>query len=257
MTRGLVGTALLALGLGLLMVNSPSRAADADAQILPDGDYPVLAKYSAKNIQDALKGKPSDDAVQKAKMAAVLLAAAAQDNLAGKDAQQRATVRDGALKILDLIKAEKYADASKMAGDVVGLEADPNAKKEKMKLMDDKAEMADIMSQFNNDKKKGYGIYGRMYQDLVLKYKDSIPTKELDQNLLMYSYQISFAAQLAHTHKPDKKGAEWLKFTDELLDGAQELSKAIKVKNQTASYKAVKAITDNCTNCHKQIRDAK
>src|SRR5262249_43903047 len=101
-----------ALFIGLcLTVAGSTTAADGDAPLLPDGDYPKMVKYAVKGIQDALKGSPDDTKATKAHTAAVMIAAYAQQNLSGADGQQRATVRDAALKLAETIKAKKFPEA--------------------------------------------------------------------------------------------------------------------------------------------------
>jgi hypothetical protein len=253
-TKGSVRAALLALGVGLIAAGASIRAADADSPVIPDIEYPKIVKYAVKNMQDALKGAPKDDAVQKARVAAAFLAAAAQDNLTGTEGAQRAGTRDAALKVFDLIKEKKYTEAGKLVPDLAAVPADANAKKEKVKLMDDKLSMADLMSQFDDNLKKGYGVHGKLY-NLRLVYKGKLPDKELNDSLLLAAYQVAITAELANAHKPEKKAEDWLKYTADLKTGGEELAKAVKNKDGTAGLAAVQTILTNCKNCHDKIRD--
>ena len=103
---------MLAISIFMVGLVGSGSAADPKGQILPDDDYPKMVKYAVKSIQDALKGSPDDVKATKARTAAIMLAAYAQQNLGGADGQQRATARDAALKIADTIDKKKYADAS-------------------------------------------------------------------------------------------------------------------------------------------------
>src|SRR5262245_42207707 len=79
--------------LAILCCLPPGTAADAPKPIVPDAEYPALVEQSAKLIAEALAGSPNRRMADKARVAAVMLAEFAQQNLAGADAGQRATVR--------------------------------------------------------------------------------------------------------------------------------------------------------------------
>src|SRR5262249_32013749 len=139
------------------------QAADADGPIVPDADYPKMVKMAVKGIQDALKGTPDDIKATKARTAAVMIAAYAQQNLSGADGQQRATVRDNALRIAALIQSKKFAEASKEAAGLATIAADPNAKKTKVTLIDKHISVHDLMNQFNHPPEGGWGVDRQLY----------------------------------------------------------------------------------------------
>jgi hypothetical protein len=231
-------------------------AADAPTQILPDSDYPKMVKYAVKSIQDALKNSAKEEQVTKARTAAVMLAAYAQQNLSGADGQLRATVRDAALKIEDTIDKKQYADASKQAAAIAKLEADPKASKEKVKLIDVHVRVRDLMNQFNHPPDGGYGI-DRQFYAYRLGMKGKIPDNDLKDPLLTMAYQVAISLDMVNSKKNNAKPKEWEMFSDEVRQGAIELAEAVKAKNGTTGLDAVARMTTNCTACHKAFRAQK
>lgn len=239
----------LVLVMGVWLLSSGSRAADAPGQVLPDADYPKMLKYAVKGIQDSLKGTPKDEMVIKARTAALMAAAYAQENLQGAEGQQRATVRDAALKIADAIDARKYADAIKQAGALPSLKADPAAKKQKIKLIDDKVKFKDLMNQFNHPPEGGWGIHREFYQyQLGMK---GIPATSLTDPLLLKAYQVAVTAELINDKTPSKNQKEWAGYAAALKGGALELADAVKAKDGNAGVVGITKITNSCTGCHK------
>src|SRR5262249_22306270 len=218
---------LLAAGILMVSLAGSGSAADPKGQLLPDDDYPKMVKYAVKSIQDALKGTPDDVKATKARTAAIMLAAYAQQNLGGADGQQRATVRDAALKLADTIEKKKYADASKQAGAIATVAADPNAKKEKVAI-EKQIPVRDLMNQFNHPPDGGYGI-DRQFYAYRLGMKQKIPTDELKESLLVMAYQVAITAEMVNSKTPKSKEKEWDNHSSEVMKGAVMLAEAVKM----------------------------
>lgn len=247
-TRSVVAGAGLVLGVWLLAV-APGTAQTKD-QVLPDPEYPKMLAYGVKNVKDALKGgSPKEELVTKARTTAVMIAAYAQQNLEGPDGQTRATVRDAALKVVKAIDDKKYADAAKQADALLTLKEDPNAKKEKVKLIDDQVRVRDLMNQFNHPPEGGYGIHREFYQ-LQLGMK-GIAANDLRDPLMMKAYQVAVTADLMSNKTPKKNEKEWANYTVELRKAGQELAEAVKAKESKNALDAIAKVTTSCTSCHK------
>src|SRR5262249_37428594 len=152
----------LVLGLGL--VAGPLGAADGKDAAVPDDDYPKVVEHQVKVLTDTLKGlQDAKDMTEKKKLTekarctAVMLAAVAQDNLGGKDAGQRAGLRDAALEVAGLLKTGKVDDAAKKAADLKNAKP-AGAKAEKVKLTEAHINLTELMSQFRLAKAGGQGI---------------------------------------------------------------------------------------------------
>jgi hypothetical protein len=244
------GAVVIVTGLWL----SAAGGAEGDKeQFLPDSEYAKMVKRSVKGIQNALKGNPGAESLEKARTAAVMIAAYAQQNLDGPDGQQRATVRDAALKLADLIKAKKLDEAAKLAGTLATLPADPNAKKDKVKLVDAYIGPADIMHQFRLKNEGGWGIFGHLQSIQTKQYKE-MPRDEINENFVLEMYQVAVSGDLANGYTHKAKPKEWAQYTDELRRSSLELAEALKAKDVKNSPTILSKLTTTCFNCHKLLK---
>lgn len=251
-SRGLGAVALL-LGLWLVVVGVGDGAQGGKEQLLPDAEYPKMVKRNVKAIQDAFRGEQSAEMVEKAKTCAVLIAAYAQQNLQGPDGQKRATVRDAALKVADLIKAKKFAEAAKLADTLATLEADPKAKKEKIKLIDDHVAYYELMHQFRHLKDGGWGIFGHL-QRIQTKFYKEMPREELNEGFVLEMYQVAVSADLVNGHVHKARPKEWEEYTGKLRKSSLELAEALKARDAKSSPLILSELTTTCFNCHKLLK---
>lgn len=243
----------LALLVGLWLLSVDAGAQSGKEQIVPDADYPKLVKRHVKGIQDALKGSPGDDMTEKARTSAVMIAAYAQQNLAGDDGQKRATQRDAALKVAELIKAKKYADASKLAGTLATLEADPKAKKEKVRIMDDHIGYSELMHQFRHIPDGGWGIFGHL-QRIQTKQHKEMPRDEINEAFIHEMYQVAISADLANSHVHKARTKEWEQYTDDMRKLSLDLADSLKNKDVKSGPLILSKLTTTCFNCHKMLK---
>ncbi|MBL8799678.1 MAG: hypothetical protein JNM56_37695 [Planctomycetia bacterium] len=245
--RSVVAGAALALGVWLVGA-APSSAQNKD-QVLPDADYPKMLQYGVKSVKDALKGaSPKEEFVAKARTTAIMIAAYAQQNLEGADAQQRATVRDAALKLAKTIDGKKYAEAIKEADALLTVKEDPKAKKDKIKLIDE-LKFRELMNQFNHPPEGGYGIHRDFYQyQLGMK---GIPPTDLRDPLMFKAYQVAVSGDLINSRTPKKNEKEWAGYSADMKRAGLDLAEAVKAKDGKAGLDAIAKITNSCTNCHK------
>jgi hypothetical protein len=251
--RNLRGAALIG-AFGLVAIGLSGSAAEDGKHILPDADYPKMVKYAVKGLQDALKGTPDEARVNKARTAAVMIAAYAQQNLDGADGQQRATVRDAALKLVDTIQNKKYAEAIKQADAIPSLAADPKAKKEKITLIGNQIQVADLMQQFKFPPEGGWGIDRKLY-GYRLGMKSKIPESDLNEKLAFEAYQVAVTTDLLLERKNvGDKTKEWQTFAGDLQKAALQLAEAARAKDGGSGQDAVVKMTTSCTGCHKAFR---
>jgi hypothetical protein len=241
-----------ALALGAFVLGT--ELAEGQEVGIPNDDYPKLVDYAVTGIKEALKDPTEDTNVRKARTAAVMLAAYAQTNLSGPDAALRATQRDAALKLADTIKNKKYADASKQADGIAKLKADPNAKKEKIKLIDTHVKLPDLMNQFDFPPKGGWGIDRDLYA-YRLGMKSKVPTRELNDKLMLIGYQVAVTGDLAHSKQAPRDEKDWAQHTGTIRIGGVELADAVKKKDGEAAMNAIAKITTSCSGCHKAFRN--
>jgi hypothetical protein len=236
----------LLIGVGLLL------AADGKDATVPDSVYPGLQDSSVKIIREALKGEVRGRAATRAATAAVMLAAFAQQNLAGADGGKRATIRDTALEIAALIRKKDHAAALKQLDTLPTLAADPKVKKEPIKL-EAKIDYKDVMTQFRAPSAGGLGIEDRL-DTLGRNVDDTVPAKDLTEVVLHDAYRSAVAAELLHGHQPKEDAKEWHKLADAMRRQSLDLATAVKVKDGKAAYQAVQQLNRTCDKCHQQFR---
>jgi hypothetical protein len=242
-SKSVVRLALLAGGLSFLSFSTFGLAADPKAPTIPDADYAKLVESETKMLDEALKDKDKK-APTRARIIAIVLAAAAQDNLAGKDAQQRATVRDAALKIADLIKDKKMDEAAKIVADLPTMKPDAKAKTEKVKIMGDKVDVQELMSQFQPTKGGGLG-YEKTLIDLA-----SSKGKKVDDKTPTLAYHVGIIGALSKEYVADKTPKKWEEFAEAMRSSAEELADAAGKKDAKATLTAVNKVTTSCSQCH-------
>jgi hypothetical protein len=242
----------LLLVLGFVAVAETGSAADSKGPLVPDSDYPKLVKRLSKGITDALKdGKPSEEQAAKAQAAAVVIASAAQQRLDGTDGQQRATVRDVALNVVDAIKANKFAYAAQLAETLPTLKEHPLAKKEKVKIDEKYIAFPDLMHQFRPLREGGWGIYGHL-QRLQTKQYTTLPREEVNEAFTMEANHIALTADLALGVAPKGKPKEFTKNLENMRQSATELADALRDKEAAkVAPPALSKLTTTCFGCHR------
>jgi Cytochrome C' len=245
----------LACGLLLILCVLPGPAAEAPPPVLPDADYPRLVAFSADVIRTALKGKPDKRAAERARTAAVMIAAYAQQNLSGRDGQQRATMRDAALELAALIKAKEFDKALKQLDALPNVKADAKVKKEKLKMIGAAIELDDLMAQFRQPARGGLGIEVRL-DDLGAAEGGTVPAKELDDLLLWQAYLVAVAAEITAEHTPEDKDKvkNWQTYAAAMRQHASTLAAAAKAKEGKAAFRALEQLNQACAKCHKDFR---
>lgn len=251
-----VSTMVLTLGLWFLPAGEPGKAADAKDGGLPiaEGDFRKLVAHSTKVIQKALSDKPDKKNLDKARLAAVMIAAYAQYAQGGPSEQEKGTLRAAALKLADTIKAGKTADAKKQADALATLKPDASAKPASGSLLKDaKMELGDVMHQFAATSEGGLGIDGQL--KLLNGSAGEIPKAKLTDELAMTSYQIAAAAELAKEHTPDKNPEQFKMMAENVRETAVDMAKATKDKDGPLALKVVYKLSINCNKCHQKFRD--
>lgn len=249
----MVRAGILVAGSWLLTAGAAGVAADAPAPTLPDGDYARTVEPSIKLLQDALGGEVTRRSADKARLAMLMLAEFAQQNLGGPDGPQRAAMRDAALEIAALVKNKKYADAARQAKSLSRLPASKEAKKEKVKLLGPLLDVDELMGQFRSPDKGGLGI-----EDLLDKLEGAadgqVPAAALNDELRLLAYRTAVAAELCRDHMPPQKGQLWRKLSDDMRQQAGKLAESVQAKDGKAAFQAVEKLNSSCKACHREFR---
>lgn len=236
----------------LLPLPKPGAAADTKTPTLPDSAYSKLAEQSTEVLRASLKGEVRPRTASRAATQAVMLAAFAQQNLAGEDGAKRVAVRDSALEITEKIRKKDFEAALKQADGLAALRADPKAKKEAVAL-EAKASTKELMNQFRTPKEGGLGIEER-FDTLGRSPDETLPAKELSDVLLLDAYRSAVTAELMRGQKPKADVEDWQKFCDKMRQQSLDLAGAVAAKEGKTAYKALNTLNDTCDKCHQQFR---
>lgn len=255
--RWAVRMTFLIAGLGLMA--GLGGAADGKDSAIPDADYPKLVDQQLKILQESLKAlkdakEPAESKklIEKSRCTAVMIAAIAQDNLSGKDAAQRATLRDASLAVAALAKSKKTDEAIKKADGLKGIKPDDKAKLAKVKLFDAHIDLQELMSQFKIAKQGGQGIEAALIK-LGADKKKMIPPALSDTTLLL-AYQTALIAELAADYVPDKDPKDWKTFSADMRKGSLEMAEKLKGKDAKGAFSALSKVNTSCSVCHEKYR---
>jgi hypothetical protein len=254
------GIAVLALGMWWLAGAETSTAADDKEAPLPiaEADFNKLVDQNVKIIQKTLGETKSKVNTNKARAAAIMIAAYAQYGQDGASAEQRATLRDAALKLAGLIEKGKTDDAKKAADALAGLKADAKAKPGPVPILKqadvDKIDI--IMRQFNIAAVGGYGIENH-YKKLTGSggTKKELPAAAMNDDLMLMAYRTAAIAELVKEFKPDKNAKDFQRFAEDTRLLAVALAQATKKKDGPAALAVVYKLTISCNKCHDKFKD--
>ncbi|MBL8799677.1 MAG: cytochrome c [Planctomycetia bacterium] len=236
-----------------LLGQGAGTAADNKGSSLPPADYVRLVEPSVKVTVDALGGEVTRRSAEKARVAMVMLAAFAQYDLSGTDGAQRATLRDAALDTAARIKDKKYAEAVTQAKGLTKVAANPQARKEKVKLLGPVVDVDELMSQFRAPDKGGLDIEN-LFDKLAGVADGQLPAAALNDDLRLTAYRTAVAAELCKEHTPPQKAPLWQKLSDEMRLQAVRLAEAVQAKDGKAAFQAVEKLNASCNHCHREFR---
>jgi len=254
--------AVLALGLWWLTAADPGNAADDKEPGLPiaEADFTKLVEKSAKDLTTALSAKkPTENDVNKARAAAVMLAAYAQFATGGASLEQRATLQESALKIAAALKGKKFDVALKEAQGLTSLKPDGKAKLATGALLK-KADVPLRLVMRQLDKApKGYGTEA-VYKKLTGSgnVKKELPEKLMTEDLTLTAFQLAVIAELVKGHTPEKNAKSvsmMLATADQLRKSSLSLAEASKKKDGAVALVEVYHVTLTCNKCHSKFRE--
>jgi len=252
--------AVTALGLFLAAGLASGQGAGDGKPLVPEADYPKVLDQQFKVLQDTLKlldaAKESADKkkwTEKAHCAAVLIAVAAQDNLTGKDAPQRASLRDSALNVAGLLKAGKHAEAAALAAGLKTIQGDGKARAERVPLFDVHIDLTELMSQFKLARAGGQGSESALLK-LATDKKKTVPPTAMTDNLLATAYVNALTAELTAAYKPAKNARDWQALSTDMRQGALEFAATLKARDGKAAFTALGKLNSSCSVCHEKFR---
>ncbi|GIW78692.1 MAG: hypothetical protein KatS3mg105_0499 [Gemmatales bacterium] len=244
------------MGLALMMVIpalwSVHGADDAKGIPITEAEYRKLVKSTVDEITKTL-AKTDAKSKQKARMAAIFLAAYAQHTTGGPGAAERATMRDAALKLAQTIAAGQIADAKKQASALLTLKADPNANTAPLSIMKvAKLKVDDLMHQFGPPARGGYGIEFR-YKKLT-GLGNKLPNETLDDEFLSSAYRVAMSFAILKNYKHEDDPDKFRKYVDDAYQATVDMIPEVRAQNGPRTAPLLYKLTIVCSRCHNDFR---
>ncbi len=256
----------------LLARGSAGGPTEAWQPILPKEVYQELLKRETDIIQAALKDKPGDKAISRAKFGAVLIAALTKSVKDGVAAGELQATRDTALQLAGTLSKKGQLDAAKkLAADLPKGKADPAPSAVNWGSF---LQAADLMDPYRTKDKGGDGMHADLQsnarlkgalngiEEKILALAKKAPTaaamdKEAKE-LELLGYHTAVVGSLTYYYAPPKKGKqdpqEWRKLAAQMRDNAVSLAAAAKKKDAEGVFKASDNLSSSCSQCHTAFR---
>lgn len=241
----------------LLLEGTPNRAAEEAKSVLPDAMYAKLVEQALKAAKESLTDDSGRNAParRKAESAVILLAAFAQDNLAGKDGQQRATLRDEALKILSLIRSQRIQEALKQLDALRAIRSNPEVKLAKRPLSEHFSCFGDFARMFRRAKYGGWGIESRFLElEFSSREEGAIAARDLNEDLLLTSYQTAVMAEIHSEFQEMRRLQNWKEWGDYMKVVSLQLAEATAKKDGVRALAEISKLNASCATCHQAFR---
>jgi hypothetical protein len=229
----------------------------ARVNIQPDADPEVasLIEQATQLIRAALtRRSPEPKDIEKARIAAGMIAVYAQTGPGGAATPLRATRRDAALRLMQTIQAEQYDQARQQVEALAALNPDHSAALGRVPL-GKHVVVTDVMGQFGSERAGGLGIETRLLKlEAATKKTKALPDAALTRNLMLDAAHIALAADVLKEHRPRKAPQEWAQHTQGMRQAAVALAQAAKAKDGQVAWNALQRLNESCSSCHATFR---
>jgi len=238
--------------------------------ILPNEVYQELAKREADVIRELLNGAPKEQAINRAKFAAVLIAALTMSVKDGAAADDLRGTRETALLLAGALNKKDQATAKKLAALLPNAKADANAKAGNINW-GGYLQPADLMDHFHAKAKGGDGLHADLQSNIRFKGAlngvelkiGELAKKELAaanfkkeaRELELLGYRAAVVGALTYYYAPAAKTGkkdpqEWRSLSVQMRDNSVNLAVAAHKADPAAVLKACSDLSSTCTQCH-------
>ena len=273
------GTVLAGLVMGaILLLAGPVRSGGKDGRwksFLPAKAYTQLLNREVKILQECLKGNPEEEVLNRARVAAVMVAALSLS--VEKEAMPAAAVEHtNALTLAKLLREKgKLAQARKLADSL----SSAQSKTVGFATIDMKkvfgGEVLAMMDHLRPKAKGGDGIAASLQTSAPLKgalngIEEKIRAlakkkmteanmKKSADEMVLFGYRLAVLAEVTDDFAPEKKVGKkdpkvWNELSVKMRDSALEMAAASKKKDAVAVFDAAGRLEASCTQCHSIFR---
>lgn len=263
--------AAAALTAAICLLAGPGAAGDKGQvwkQFLPADAYKELVSRAAKNVEEALTGKPSEEAVKKAQFNALLIAGYAMS----AEGAQLSGMPEAALHLAKFAGQKGKQDEARKMAEALGA-GRVTSNGGKAKFGDAKAylaDRADLMEHFKTRAKGGEGIHPSLQSNIRLKGTQngieeklrSLAMKKVSEanakkesaELALLGYRAAVVGAVTYFYAPKKNAQEWHDLSLAMRDAGIALADAAKKKDAEAISKAANSLNSSCNQCHSAFR---
>jgi hypothetical protein len=241
-----LGLAGLGLTLSVVLVGHGGAPAPAAKDVM-QGELKYL-------VAELAKAKVLKKAERKARMSALMLAAAAK-TAAGKDNEAAlGYVATKALEVVKLMDAGEHAQAKKIIAELASGKH-PGGKMPAINYKDH-LELEFVMRIFSSEKVGGFG-FEKMLEDLV-EHKGALNDAE-SQKVAHFAAKVALIGDIALHYPPeeekgDKTKKNWKTFAEDMNKAARVLQEAAAAKKGDQIGKLADHLGKTCTACHDVFR---
>lgn len=248
------GAALVALG-GLVAADGKDTLWKP---VLPEADLTRLVDADAKLIKDALAKGDDKKAVEKARIAALMIALYAQSSMGrdGANAKELASLRDSALKVATALGDGKVDEAKKGADDLSSKPKAVDGAKTTAVELQKGLEADKLMKQFAAERAGGLNLE----KDLIdFQKKKKFAAADYDR-MVYVGYKTALIGELTEALAPDKdegkkKKKDWVGWSEDMRKLGVDVAEAAKSKKDKELKTALGKLNGKCTACHDVFRD--
>jgi hypothetical protein len=238
--------------------------------------YQELAKREADLIRELLNGTPEEEAINRAKFGAVLIAGLTMSVKDGVPADDLKGTRERALALAFLLtKKDQLATAKQLAATLPGAKGDLKIKVD-VGDWGSYLQKADLMDHFRVKSKGGDGMHADLQSNvrlkgalngieekiraLTMKQLTAAAMKKEAKELELLGYRSAVVGSLTYFYAPvmkkgDKDPQDWRNYSIQMRDASVNLAVAAQKGDAAGVFKASNSLNSACSQCHSVFRN--
>jgi hypothetical protein len=262
----------------ILLLAGPGRTGGKNARwkkFLPPDAYKNLVEREAKILKDCLKDKVEEETLNRAKLAAVMIAAL---SLSAENGVKIAVEHDAALQMAKLLQDKDKIPQARRIADLLTSGKLPTPRNGLVVVNMKKlfgGEVLAMMDHLRPKAKGGDGIAASLQTSAPLKgalngIEDKIRAlakkkmteanmKKSADEMVPFGYRLAVLAEVTDDFAPASKAGKkdpkvWHELSVQMRDSALEMAAASKKKDAAAIFDAAGRLEASCTQCHSIFR---
>jgi hypothetical protein len=262
----------------MFFLAGPDTTGDKNSRwkkFLPADAFKELLEQEAKNLKNCLKGKVEEETLNRAKLAAVMIAALSQSAEKGV---KIAAEHDAALQMAKLLQDKDKIPQARRIADLLTSGKLPSPRNGLVVVNMKKlfgGEVLAIMDHLRTKAKGGDGIHEALQtnirlkgalngieekvRSLAMKKLTDAAMKKSAAEMVLFGYRLAVFAEVTDDFVPAQKIGKkdpkvWHELSRQMRDSALEMAQASKKKDAAAVFDAGNRLNTSCNQCHSVFR---